>query len=235
MTDADTVHQTTLAADLAAFELDVTTVSTTADLRKQIRKMPLCIALLDLSRAMYEDFSWINNVGVRSCWGLIVLVDQLSEHDGIRALHHGADICLQKPAAPALIVASTCSLARRLLLRRQARSEVHPFKNVRPAWHLDSTGWSLVSPEGVVVALTPAERLLVGALLAAGSVPVNRETLIGALSSDPLHFDPHRPHMLVLRLRRKISKLTREATPVLTVRSMGYRFAPEAGPCGTRK
>jgi len=74
--------------------------------------------------------SWVRTLGMQSNWGLIVLVDHLAEHGGIRALQQGADICLTRPVTPALIAASVYSPGRRLFLRRQAMSTANPIENV---------------------------------------------------------------------------------------------------------
>ncbi|WP_082120978.1 winged helix-turn-helix domain-containing protein [Dyella japonica] len=59
--------------------------------------------------------------------------------------------------------------------------------------------------------------------------PVSREILIATLSDDPRHFDPHRLHMVVQRLRRKIHTLPQEDAPVLTIRGAGYLLASDKG------
>jgi DNA-binding response OmpR family regulator len=87
---------------------------------------------------------------------------------------------------------------------------------------LHANGWSLVAPGGGAVALTQAERSVLGLLLAHSGEAVSRETLIAALTPDVYDFDPHRLETLIHRLRRKVANGTREALPLRTLHGVGY-------------
>jgi DNA-binding response OmpR family regulator len=89
-------------------------------------------------------------------------------------------------------------------------------------WRLDANGWCLIAPGGGMVALTMAERRVLGELVAATGEAVNRETLIAALTPDIYDFDPHRLETLVHRLRRKVTEGTGEALPLRAVHGVGY-------------
>lgn len=94
----------------------------------------------------------------------------------------------------------------------------------RREWCLALDDWSLVSPEGSAVPLSPSERSVLRQLFDARGATVPRDDLIARLHDDIHDFDPHRLEMLVYRLRRKAREQGIQVLPLMTVRGAGYAF-----------
>ena len=86
----------------------------------------------------------------------------------------------------------------------------------------DREGWYLNAPDGELIALTDAERTLVQRLRQEQGRPVERETLIEALTSNTADFDPHRLEVLIHRLRRKLARTVQPKLEIVTIRGSGY-------------
>ncbi|UWN50715.1 Virulence transcriptional regulatory protein PhoP [Alcanivorax sp. ALC70] len=83
-------------------------------------------------------------------------------------------------------------------------------------------GWKLRTPDQQDVTLTAYERDMLRCLIEAEGRPIDRETLIGALTPDVHDFDPHRLEMVIYRLRRKIRAVSEWTLPLEAVRGVGY-------------
>lgn len=157
--------------------------------------------------------------------GIVMLTGRGGAHDMAHGLSLGADIYLVKPLDLDVLAAALRSLRRRLPPAMAAGTPAV----VAPAprqWSLQADGWKLCAPDGRVLALTEAERAFLRALFATPTAPVERETLIAAITDQPWDFDPHRLEVLVHRLRSRVKTATGQPLPVRALRGVGYLCLP---------
>ena len=223
------VGHASLGGALGSRGFDVTMVNTPAEVRGYIQSQVVDIAIVDVSQAGDPGLGAVRCLSTHPYLGIGVVVDGQAKQQGVDALQAGADVCLVRPIDIELAAATLHSLVRRLSVSARATNRMGPgvHSGPRDHWRLDTVRWQLMSPTGAAIALTASERIVLMTLVAASGEPVGRESLIMALCHDPHHFDPHRLHMLVQRLRQKISNHTPEACPLLTVRGAGYQFIGE--------
>lgn len=176
------------------------------------------IVVLDAELSDEDGFRAAQHLRAMSDIGIVMFIGQDLRQAPIQAFKSGADFYLAKPADTDLLTAALHSLGRRLNCAPHAVADHAPAHG----WRLEADGWRLSSPNGGVVALTPAEHYIVRVLAAENGRLVSRETLIEAIAHNTYDFDPHRLEMTIHRLRRKAFAITGETLPLRTVRGKGY-------------
>lgn len=151
--------------------------------------------------------------------GIVMLTGYDSGQDRIRGLRAGADAYLPKPVDMEELVTTLRNLARRVV---RDTNEAHAHERTSTKWRLDERGWCILTPRGVEIEMTLAERQVMAMLAAEAGIPVQREALIARLVKNAHDFDPHRLEMLIHRLRKKCQQLAEEELPLRAVRSVGY-------------
>jgi two-component system OmpR family response regulator len=147
------------------------------------------------------------------------------ETDRIVGLEMGADDYLPKPFNPRELLARIKSILRRT---RTLPENLQPdaARAIRFAgWTLDVATRNLLSPSGVVVALSGTEYKLLRSFLAHPNRVLNRDQLIDLmLSRDASPFD-RSIDVQVSRLRHRLGEDAKEPSIIKTVRGEGYVFA----------
>jgi DNA-binding response OmpR family regulator len=101
-------------------------------------------------------------------------------------------------------------------------------KHLSSSWHCNPSRTVLTTPNGVRVALTAHEGLLLGAMLSTPGENVPRETLFRALDYPDDVFGHQRLDALVSRLRAKVRSADPAADfPLRSRRLLGYVFVTE--------
>lgn len=195
---------------------DVRGVESAGALYAALRECEFDAVVLDIGLPDADGFSVAQAVRMLlPDIGVVMLTGHGETAEQVRGLAQGADAYLVKPVHIELLAVTINSVVRRL---RGA-----PAPACRHArWQFDPEGWSIVSPNGRVVALTHAEQRLVAVLASDVGRPVPRERLAAALADDVHAFDPHRLEMMVHRLRRKVLARCGEALPLSALHGMGY-------------
>jgi DNA-binding response OmpR family regulator len=203
-----------LVPKLREYGFTVAPSGTASELYAQLLQDHFDLAILDIGLPDANGFQVAQKL--RTTWpdmGIVILTGRGGVPDRVRGLSEGADAYLPKPVEIELLVATLCSLARRLKGSQTATSK---------DWRLDQNGWRLLNPGGVGVTLTDIERLLLLKLIETPGVLVTRETLIEVLTSNVYDFDPHRLDNLVYRLRRKVMVSVGEPVPISAIYGKGY-------------
>ena len=115
----------------------------------------------------------------------------------------------------------------RSVLRRVPAPSQSPGPNPHagpPVWHLDRTQWRLVSPAGMVIALTGMEMLFLGALAECGRDICDRDRINLAMGKAS-NAGNRNLDAIIRKLRRKVESATGASLPVKMVYGMGYTFA----------
>jgi DNA-binding response OmpR family regulator len=207
-----------LLPGLDDFGFDVVGYGRPAELYGALLGRRFDIVVLDVGLPDEDGFSVTRRLREHSSIGIVMLTGRDGVPDRVRGLSEGADAYLAKPVQTELLAATLRSLDRRL--------RAHTAEPLPGHWTVDGSGWCLVAPGGGAVALTLAERRVLGLLLATPAEPVSRDALIAALTDDIHDFDPHRLENLVHRLRRKAQDATGEALQLRAVHGVGYVMIP---------
>ena len=232
--DDENLREGVIVPGLVRFGFQAVGVARAHDLYRCMVATAFDMVVLDLGLPGEDGMSVARYLRECSSIGIVVLTGSEASEDHERALMAGADVFLRKPSGLAVLAASLRNLGRRLDARA-ASVRSTPDVSSRTAtgrgaadWRLGMNGWSLMSPEGAVVSLSPSERSVLRPLFDARGAAVSREALIAALHRDVHDFDPHRLEMLIYRLRRKAKEQGIGLLPLVTVRGSGYAFVPRA-------
>jgi two-component system OmpR family response regulator len=180
------------------------------------------LIVLDLMLPGEDGLTLCRNLRARGDIPIVMLTARGEETDRIVGLEMGADDYVPKPFNPRELLARVKSVLR--------RARALP-DNLRPdeARALRFSGWTLeigarhlVSPAGVVVALSGTEFKLLRIFLAHPNRVLNRDQLIDLmLSRDAAPFD-RSIDVQVSRLRHRLGEGGREHGIIKTVRGEGY-------------
>jgi len=180
------------------------------------------IVVLDLMLPGDDGLTLCRNLRARSEVPVIMLTARGEETDRIVGLEMGADDYLAKPFNPRELLARIKSILRR---SRALPDNLQPeaAHTIRFAgWTLDQAARNLLSPEGVVVALSGTEYKLLRIFLAHPNRVLNRDQLIDLmLSRDATPFD-RSIDVQVSRLRHRLGEGAKEPAIIKTVRGEGY-------------
>lgn len=160
--------------------------------------------------------------------GIVAVSTFDSPENRILGLHCGADACFPPDVASAEIAAALQALVRRVPVNGRRQAEAEPrHAAAAPAeangkWHFQDAAWTLVSPRGIRLALTQAERDF---LLKLTTSPDRRMPRGDVPPSDPQagRESLRRTDVVVSRLRRKAQETNMEL-PIRTVWGWGYAF-----------
>ncbi|HSN40643.1 MAG TPA: response regulator [Burkholderiales bacterium] len=180
------------------------------------------IVVLDLMLPGDDGLTLCRNLRARSEVPVIMLTARGEETDRIVGLEMGADDYLAKPFNPRELLARIKSILRR---SRALPDNLQPetARTIRFAgWALDLEARNLLSPRGVVVALSGTEYKLLRIFLAHPNRVLNRDQLIDLmLSRDASPFD-RSIDVQVSRLRHRLGEGAKEPAIIKTVRGEGY-------------
>jgi len=183
------------------------------------------IVVLDLMLPGEDGLTLCRNLRARSELPVIMLTARGEETDRIVGLEMGADDYLAKPFNPRELLARIKGILRRA---RTLPENLQPdtARAIRFAgWTLDLAARSLLSPQGVVVALSGTEYKLLRTFLAHPNRVLNRDQLIDLmLSRDASPFD-RSIDVQVSRLRHRLAEDAKEPAIIKTVRGEGYVLA----------
>lgn len=203
----------------------VTAVGDGAGMHAALEAGRVDIVVLDLMLPGDDGLTLCRNLRARSEVPVIMLTARGEETDRIVGLEMGADDYLAKPFSPRELLARVRSVLRRT---RSLPENLQPeaARKIRFAgWTLDLAVRNLLSPEGVVVALSGTEYKLLRTFLAHPNRVLNRDQLIDLmLSRDASPFD-RSIDVQVSRLRHRLGEGAKEPAIIKTVRGEGYVLA----------
>jgi len=186
------------------------------------------IVVLDVMLPGEDGLSLCRDLRARSNLPVIMLTARVDEVDRIIGLEMGADDYLPKPFNPRELLARIKSILRRTRALPPSRPEA---RRVRFAgWLLDLAARQLLSPDGVVFALSSAEFRLLSVFIEHPNRVLHRNQLMDlALGRGSAQFD-RSIDVQVSRLRTRLGDDAREPRIIKTVRSEGYVLAVAVEP-----
>lgn len=194
-------------------------------MREALARNRVDLLILDLMLPGEDGLALCRDLRAQSSLPVLMLTARGEDVDRILGLEMGADDYLAKPFNPRELLARIKSI-----LRRVRSLPTHaPIENAKRLhfadWTLDVHARHLLSPEGVVIALSNVEYRLLMVFLSHPRRTLNRDQILDlARGRDALPFD-RSVDIQVSRLRRRLGEDAREPVLLKTVRGEGYILA----------
>lgn len=183
------------------------------------------LVVLDLNLPGDDGLTLCRNLRAKSDVPVIMLTARSEPLDRILGLEMGADDYLPKPFEPRELLARIRSVLRRTH-STQRNSQGEAVQKLKFAdWTLDLTARHLLSPDGMVIALSGAEFRMLSIFLEQPNRILTRDQLLNILhgrDADP--FD-RSIDIQISRLRQKLHEDARTPQIIKTVRNGGYVLA----------
>ncbi|MDD4886376.1 MAG: response regulator [Thiomonas sp.] len=220
--DDDGEIRNLLSAYLQKNGLRVTAVGDGKAMERALVAARIDLIVLDLMLPGDDGLTLCRQLRAKSDIPVLMLTARSDETDRVVGLEMGADDYLTKPFSAREL------LARIKVILRRARSLP---SNLQPedwheahfaGWTLNTTHRHLISPAGVVVALSGAEYRLLRIFLSHPNRVLNRDQLVDLTQgreADPLD---RSIDVQVSRLRQRLGDDPRDPLLIKTVRGMGY-------------
>jgi two-component system OmpR family response regulator len=223
--DDDAEIRTLLRAFLEKHDYRVSAAANGREMRVATAASFPDLIVLDLMLPGDDGLDLCRELRQRSSVPIIMLTARGDETDRVVGLELGADDYVAKPFSARELVARIKTVLRRArsLPENLLQEEVASFRFA--GWTLDLATRNLVSPAGVVVALSGTEFRLLRVFLDHPNRVLTRDQLIDLmLSRDADPFD-RAVDVQVSRLRHRLGDDAREPAILKTVRGHGYVLA----------
>ncbi len=223
--DDDAEIRQLLSSYLTRNGLRVTAVGDGVAMSRALGAGQIDLVVLDVMLPGDDGLTLCRDLRARSDVPIIMLTARGDETDRIVGLEMGADDYLPKPFSPREL------LARIKVILRRARSLP---RNLRPqqvrqvsfaGWTLDNEHRHLLSPKGVVTALSGAEYRLLHVFLEHPNRVLSRDQLLDLTQGREADALDRSIDVLVSRLRHRIDDDPRDPAVIKTVRGEGYVLA----------
>lgn len=180
------------------------------------------LVVLDLNLPGDDGLTLCRNLRAKSMMPVIMLTARSEPLDRTLGLEMGADDYLPKPFEPRELLARIRSVLRRTQSMTLGSNGEQVQRLKFSDWTLDLTARHLVSPEGMVIALSGAEFRMLNIFLDHPNRILNRDQLLNMThgrDADP--FD-RSIDIQISRLRQKLREDARSPQIIKTVRNGGY-------------
>ena len=231
--DDDRELRSLLAAYLQKQGYRVTAVADGKAMRAAMSSSHPDVVVLDIMLPGEDGLSLCRDLRARSEIPIIMLTARTDETDRIVGLELGADDYIPKPFNPRELLARIKSVLRRARSLPENLKPDHVSQFRFANWSLDTATRNLISPDGVVVALSGTEFRLLRIFLDHPNSVLARDQLIDLmLSRDAGPYD-RAIDVQVSRLRQRLGEGAREPGIIKTVRGPGYVLAAHVAASGT--
>ena len=233
--DDDREIRDLLARFLAKHGLRVSTAKDGAEMERALADATIDLVVLDLMMPGEDGLSLTRRLRGQGIMVPIVMLTAMGEEtDRIVGLEMGADDYVPKPFNPRELLARIKAVLRRAQTPAAAGAATDaPTANGSGTryrfqeWVLDVSTRDLLSPDGVVTALSAGEFDLLLAFVEHPRRVLSRDQLLDfARGRQAIPFD-RSIDIQVSRLRRKLGDEAKDPQLIKTVRGGGYLFTPE--------
>jgi two-component system OmpR family response regulator len=183
------------------------------------------LIILDVMLPGHDGLTLCRDLRTRSDVPVIMLTARGEDTDRIIGLEMGADDYLAKPFNPRELLARVKGILRRAKGAVRVRFGDASARLRFSDWQLDLTTRNLVSPSGVVVALSGAEFRLLKVFLEHPNKVLNRDQLMELTQGQSAEALDRSIDVLVSRVRQRLDEDAREPRILKTVRGEGYVLA----------
>jgi DNA-binding response OmpR family regulator len=181
------------------------------------------VVVLDLGLPGEDGLKVAEHLAAAHHYGIVIVSARGTLDDRLTGLSAGADAYLVKPVDLREIAASVDAVWRRFGEKRVTPAALS--NHIAPHWRLHRTHWTLSTPAGNTLPLTPTEYRFIRCLAESAGEPVAKEHLMIALGGAPDSYDYHRIESLVSRLRKKAQTVTGCDLPIKAIQSYGFVFS----------
>lgn len=177
------------------------------------------LVVLDVMLPDSDGFDILQRLRMRSDIPIIMLTAKGDEQDRLRGFEFGADDYVPKPFSPDELLARMKAIARR-------SGHSRGVEVIKLAGILFNPARNEVEIEGKKIALTGVESVILKLLMSRPGEPVSREHLYKTvLNREPSPHDRSLDNH-VSNLRKKLTVDDGDRQRILSVRGIGYQFAP---------
>jgi len=231
-----------LSVYLQRYQLRVSCAADGMAMHAALEREPVDLVVLDWMLPGTDGLTLATQVRARSRVPIIMLTARSGRFDCVTSLENGVDDYMSKPFEPRELVARIHSVLRRVqTVKAPAVAQEEAAVVAFDGWRLHRLERHLVSPTGMVLALSNAEFRLLSVFIRHPRKLLAREQLLDeARGRDTDAFD-RSIDLLVSRLRQKLAKGWPSGAPVAeslggvggpeqlirTVRGGGYLFQPQ--------
>ena len=201
-----------------------------AAMKKILAASRIDLVVLDIMMPGEDGLALCRDLRAGGDMPVIMLTAMAEETDRVVGLEIGADDYLTKPFNPRELLARIKAVLRRANSLPQQHQQ---FENQRLAfdrWILDSDQRELIRENGVVVALSTADFLLLSAFIKHPKMVLSRDQLLDLTRGRTATAFDRSIDNQVSRLRRKIEADPKKPELIKTVWGGGYSFATEVKP-----
>ncbi|MDT8992350.1 response regulator transcription factor [Curvibacter sp. APW13] len=218
-----------LAGYLSRFSLQCHTAANGVEMRAQLARHPVELVVMDLMLPGEDGLTLAREIRLQSALPVIMLTARAETFDRVVGLESGADDYVSKPFEPRELVARIQTVLRRTRQYGVASSDPQYSDVVNfDGWELHRHDRSLVSPAGVVVALSNAEFRLLSVFLRAPKRLLTRDQLMEQARGRNMDAFERSIDLLVSRLRQKLGHEPQGEPLIKTVRGAGYMLNAQA-------
>jgi len=185
------------------------------------------LVVLDVMLPGTDGLTLCRDLRARSDLPVIMLTARGEDTDRIVGLEMGADDYLPKPFNPRELLARIKVILRRTGPLSRAGRVDGMHRVVFGGWALDLATRNLVSPAGVIVALSGAEFRLLRVLLERPNRVLSRDQLMELTQGQGADALDRSIDVLVSRLRQRLDEDARDPRIIKTVRGEGYVLAAQ--------
>ncbi len=205
---------------LAGQGYQVETVGDAKELERALARRAADLIVLDVMLPGEDGLAICRRLSDEQNLSIIMLSALGEDADRIIGLELGADDYLPKPCNPRELLARIRAVLRRKGDQRPRRGASCLFAG----WRLDMVRRELSSPDGVVVALSGGEFMLLQALVERPQRILTRDELLDSARGPDSEAYDRAIDVQISRLRRKLADNARGVDLIRTIRNEGYMF-----------
>lgn len=208
----------------------VTAVGEGGAMWRALERTRVDLVVLDIMLPGADGLELCRTLRARSRLPVIMLTARGDEMDRVLGLEMGADDYLAKPFSARELLARIKGVLRRTRDLPPDALDEAPERLAFAGWTLDTRTRNLLSPAGVVVALSQAEFRLLQVLLTHPNRPLSRDQLLDLTQGrDAGPFD-RSIDVLIGRLRKRLGDDGKNPELIKTARGQGYLLAARVTP-----
>ena len=189
----------------------------------ELARHPIDLVVLDVMLPGVDGLQLSREIRQRSAIPVIMLTARGSTFDRVIGLENGADDYISKPFEPRELVARIHTVLRRCVQPQGGAGDVLRNDVIYfDGWALHRDVRTLVSPNGLAVALSNAEFRLLSTFLQTPRHLFSRDQLVEQARGRSMDVFERSIDLLVSRLRQKLVASADKPSMIKTVRGAGY-------------
>ena len=199
---------------------DVTDCGSAKDFLDHINTNQFKVAIVDIGLPDKSGYDLTRYLRTNTDMGIIILTARTGIDNKIQGFSSGSDYYFSKPVDSRELTASINNLLCRLSFTDK-NDDASPIHN--RSWTFSTSGWLLISPDGIEIRLTAKESEFIRLLEKCEKDGAQKEFILqelGYLSEEP--YGSRALGVMITRLRKKIKNSVGENELIKTVHGFGF-------------